>query len=845
MGSTFAPPCQQAAARYRAETLQRQVDSRRWGVASLVVVGLAAVAVAWASRALRSPDPSPSPPVASRGEPQLPVADQLPLAMPVEQGHDRERVTTDDEVAVRVVHATTDEPIAGATVSTEWRSAMATGRGAGAATDGTGKVRLRIDPGVATLLHATAPGFMRASVPVVPEALATEVLVRLVPETVTHVRVVDAGTRAPIAGARVFAIRPHRTAQTRLPGAKSPESKAQSTIHCTAPAGITDAAGLATLAGVGSGFHAVLALADGFLAARLDDVELPPEPAPLEIALEPGHTIAISVHDEQGQPVVDREVTVVDFRSDSAFLLRTDADGRATSPGYAAGSAVRVHVARPELSVAAQFLETIQRTAQRDVVVPVAEPVRIVVPSHRGRAIDCVWEPGEPGDRLRLTLFGQRGAERSFVDCGEVPADRGRWQSGGCTFGEAFFEAVGTRSGLWRSELVVQRPDTVAQAVLTERVKRDASLTVVCTTPDGQPVGEALVTLGALAHDLGLSTQVLARATTGSLGGVEIPPQFEPVARARSDAAGRVHFPALLPGRHVLAAQHARDGAITAVVMVAGATSHALELLPAGEIRGRVRGRPPEGEVAVMVRAVDSPWRRSVATTADGTFTAAVAAGPYELRAHLASVSLDGSRLLSSDSSLQRLDVAAGRTSTIELVLPASVRRVDVSVTGVDPASHEVLAERVHPFDLVGASRWVTRRPIGRDGVARFERLEAEAAFGLLLVRRRDGRVLAQLDLERHVAGRVELRLPPSAAVTVQAEAVPAADVRLVPLHAHGTLLREATIAPAAVAGAVARFRDVPAGRYRLVAVDAVGRVRSERRPDIDVGAAGLSIDWR
>jgi hypothetical protein len=810
------------------------------------MAGLLVALLLWTSDDLAHPDASSTGPLTTVPSPSPPAtAAPLDAATPGPAAHERERAGTVDDLDVRVVHAATDQAIAGASVHTEWRSTFANGRGATVATDATGSARLRREPGIQNLVHVFAAGFLRATVPIVAEALTQEVVVRLTPETVTQVRVVDAATRAPIAGAKVVAVRPLRVARTRPPGSKAAAARTHSTIHCTEPAGITDASGIATLGGVGSGFHDVLAIAEGFVAGRRVEVELPPDPAPLEIALEPGHGIPVVVHDEAGRPVVDREVTVVDLHGDEAFLLRTDGQGRATSPGYAAGRKVRVKVARPDLGAAAQLLESVQGTGQADVTVPVPEPVRIVVPEQRSRAIDCMWEPGAPGDRLRLTLFGQRGAERYIVDYGEVPADRGHWQSGGCTVGEPFFEAVGTRSGLWRSETAVPQSGGIPKAFLTERVKRDASLTVACRGADGSPVANVVVTLGALASDLGISRQVLPPDSSGASANDEYPPQFTILARERSDAAGRAHFPALLPGRHVVAALHARDGASTAVVMVAGATAHTLELLPTGEVRGRVTNCPPDARVSIVVRAIDSPWRSSATAGADGSFATSLAAGRYELSAHLADVSLDGTRVVAADSARQRIEVVAGRTTTCDLALPSSVRRVDVVVAGIDPTSHEVLAERIYPYDRVGASRWVTSRPLGRDGVARFEQLEAEAAFGLLLVRRSDGRVVAQHDLERHVSGRVELRLPPRTTVTVQATAVPAADVRLVPLHAYGTLLREAMMAPDVVDSGSARFRDVPAGRYRLVTLDAIGRVRNERRPDVDVGAAALAIEWQ
>ena len=747
------------------------------------------------------------------------------------------------ELRMRVVHRATGEPIAAAAVFHRWNSRFGRGVSATVATDRDGCARLPVEAGAELSVHAVATGFVanQTTLEAVPGALDVEIA--LEPETQSLVRVVDAETNEPIAGARVHATRPIRQATTRPVGSRDSGSRTFDRFDCSAPAGVADAEGLVRLAGLGRGFHLLVASAPGHVAARTAEVELPPQPSPLVIALAKGQPIPIEVTDAEGRPLAGREVMVVDLRSDSCYQLRTDAQGKAESPGYAAGATVRVSVSRDDLSPVAEMFEMIRRTTQRDVVVPVAEPVRIVVPGERTDPIDCVWQGGRQGDALRLVLFQERPGHLSMVDQAVVPAESGRWQAGGLGAGRYVCEARGTQSGIWRAAPVPFGHDLAAQLVLREIVPRDANLTVLVRSADGEPAAGVAAELSATDEDLGLLVhQLPPGADALQADHAETSPR-QVLARGRTDATGTVRFTALLPGTYGLELVHPTAGRAIYTVTVRGQATDTCELAAPGVLRGRVVGKSSATRVVLRLEHTDLAWRRTVPVAEDGTFRVELTPGPYRVQARFADAWVDGVAVGIQQSATQTVAVTGGAETSCELPLSTPFRRVEVTVVGAEPGAYDLLAERIFPHDAVGASRWLARRPVPRDGTVAFEQLESDASFGLLLVRRADDHLVAVHSLARHRAERVTMRV--GGGVTVRVFAPAGVRLELLPVHAEGQVLREAAWSIEATAGGEARFDDVPAGSYRLRGADSTAAGRFERRTPVEVAVQDVTVDWR
>lgn len=747
------------------------------------------------------------------------------------------------ELRLRVVHRTTGEPIAAAAVFHRWNSRFGRGVSATVATDRDGYARLPVEPEAALSVHAAATGFVanQTTLEAVPGAL--DVVIALEPETPSLVRVVDAETNQPIAGARVHATRPIRQATTRPAGSRDSGSRTYDRFDCSAPAGVADAEGLVRLAGLGRGFHVLVASAPGHVAARAAEVELPPQPSPFVIALAKGHPIPIEVTDADGRPLAGREVMVADLRSDSCYQLRTDAQGKAESPGYAAGATVRVSVTRDDLSPVAEILELIRRTTQRDVVVPVAAPVRIVVPGERTDPIDCVWQGGRQGDALRLVLFQERPGHLSMVDQAVVPAESGRWQAGGLGAGRYVCEARGTHSGIWRAAPVPFGPGLPAQLVLSEIVPRDASLTVLVRATDGAPAAGVAAELSANDEDLGLLVHQQPPGADSLQADRAVSTPRQVLARGRSDATGTVRFEALLPGTYGLQLVHPTAGRAACKVSVRGTATANCNLAAPGLLRGRVVGASPAVRVVVRLEHMELAWRRTVPVDDDGGFQVELTPGTYQVQARFANAWVDGVAVGIQESATQSIAIAGGGETLCELPLSQPFRRVEVEVVGAAPGAYDLLAERIFPHDAIGASRWLARRPVARDGTVVFEQLESEASFGLLLVRRADDHLVAVHSLPRHRAERVTLQV--GATVTVRVLAPAGVRLELLPVHADGQVLREAAWSIEATPAGEARFFDVPAGSYRLRGAGSTAAGRFEPRGPVEVAAQDLTIDWR
>lgn len=655
--------------------------------------------------------------------------------------------------------------------------------------------------------------------------------VALAPATRCEVRVVDAASLAPVAGAHVHVLTPR--VQPRVLHLSSSRS---STIRFDgvdlgAPAGKTDAHGIAALTEVGTGFHHVVVVAAGFRAGHARWVELPPEPAPLVVALEPGHDVEALVIGEDGTPLPAVVTTFTSAGDQTAFRGRTDESGRVRSGGYRDGDAVTVSVERPRLNDGAQFLEMLVGPLRQHTTVPATAPVRIVVPG-RTCPVRAIWPTAAPTDLLHLRLFqkGRAGAMHA-LDRAEVGASVMERVLGGAGRGEYIVEALGTESGIWRSDPVFADCTGATTARLSERVLRSAALYLLVERADGSPAPGVMARLVAKARDLGRFVEP----------GLE--ERSEAIAADVTDRGGAVAFERLLPGRYVVDLR-GEDAAAVVSIEVDGARAETVRLAAHGRLRGVV-AVPPGEHVAVDAEHAQSSLRRSVFVDEQGAFGFDLPPGAYRVAARQASPGADGRWQEASNSSHLVVEVVAGQERYCELTLAQPTRRVRVQV--VDHASAEpleVLAERIHPYDVTGTTSWSLVVPAGRDGTAEFARLEVDAAYGFVVRRRADQRPLGWASIARGSSTSVTVALARGVRVSVVG-ADASTDLVLVPLHAEGFSLREGAVEPQARAGGAIDFESVVPGRYHLVRRGVGGRLqRTADAMQVDVGTSDLRIVW-
>ncbi len=676
----------------------------------------------------------------------------------------------------------------------------------------------------AARLDVVAPGWAPARRDVPRLNRDATVSIELVRAVVTAVRVVDAGDGAPVAGARIHAIAPFQ--------APVLDSNVQLGTHTVQLAGwnaTTDARGEANLEHLSPGFHHLLVDAPGRRWTKVDFAELPPVPSPLTIALEGGHAFEVMVRDADGRPLRGQELILTSIGTDVAWTANADEEGIVVSPGYPAGARVDIAVVRSDLDPVAKLMASFF-PVRTTVVVPVAERVELVIPQRRSR-VRASWTPPAEREQLTVSLLRlQNGeAEAGPVEVRTVDASAGELVL--AAFGDGkphMVQAVGERTGVWRSEACIPDPTAVTSVTVTQRVPR-SGIVYARATSDGQPVAGARVVLRSTAASLPL----LGCAPDPAM-------RFE--ADAIADDAGMAVFDGLLPADYVLEARTACGSSGRAEVRVDGAVAVEVVLATPGRVTGRIEPASSR-RVGVTLQEARGPMRYDTLAGPDGTFDLDLPAGDY--RASARDLDARAAAAVPLEPHTVPVRVTSGATAELVLHLPLHSRDVEIRVRGVaENESIEVWCERMNPYDRVGRTVARAVRPVTRQGIARFGRLETDAAFGITAVRKRDRRLLGWGSLPRGTSDSLVIAVEPGVMVRVGGVEQPAM-LRLVPLHADGVLLRGAAIAPAATASRMGLFEGVQSGRYRLCLADERHGVgRAQPGLDVDIGAAQVELDW-
>lgn len=729
---------------------------------------------------------------------------------------------------VRVVEGTTRVPIVAATVDVEASSFAVTSangarlfRGVTAA-DGT----CAVPASRSTLtVRASRDGFVPKSLPGVDPVAGDTVVVALVAETASEVLVRDAATKQPIAGARVLAqpseFRPvfHRNVKDTRLVVWSAEREA----------GVTDHDGIAKLRGLGAGTWDLAVVAAGRVGEQLLDLEAPFEPSPLVVELASGHELEVALVDEGDRPQPDWRVQ---FRVlDRTWIVRTDDRGIARSPGFPAGTAVKVLVPREDLDTAAMFAEAVLRPVQSDVVMPHAERLRLVVSRARANAFHVAWTKGSPTDRLTLEVLQEmtpRGhglSQRLVVAASEGGADVGAATSG--DRGRFVVQAVGEESGLWRSEpfFLIGEGTTV---MLREVTPRSGLVHGRVLDANGSPARDAEVTFAATAQAVG---QLEPSMSPGTIATV--------VASTKSLDDGMFVRDGLLPGRHRVEAR-VGDRVAVATVEVGADTALDLVLAATGRIRGEVLHAGIGGE-RVVVRCAPRGWSRTIGTDLDGRFAVSgLPAGSYTAAVMPPPTFRPWNAAGDLGTPELRVEVGAGEEAVCVLDAALACRRLTVEVSGLTMAG-DLQIERLHPYDRQATQVWRLHRPVPRGGVVFLESLDPEADY--VVVVRGGGQLLGWVEVPRG-AERVHVRCDTATAVVSVADVPETTDLVLVPVGGAGVVARESLLRGTRGPQAI-EFRDVPVGAYRLVAgkhTDHVGPFTQSML--VQVGAGPLQVRW-
>ncbi|HEX6813729.1 MAG TPA: hypothetical protein VF384_19065 [Planctomycetota bacterium] len=682
------------------------------------------------------------------------------------------------------------------------------------------------------VVRATKEGFVpRATEPVEP-CPGERIVVGLVAETRTRILVRDAATHQPVPEARVFAQPSTFSAVVN----RFPQPTPTVTTVVAREVARTNREGIAELCGVEAGIHDIAVVAQGMQAADLQGVEIPLATSPLIVDLVAGHELDVVLVDEQDRP---KEAWDVQFRrTGRTWVVRTDDRGIARSPGFAAQDKVTILVPRHDLDLASMLAEALLRPTKAEVTVPHPEPVRLVVVQGHANPFRVVWSPGSATDLLdievlqEMTPKGHGLSQRTSVPACAGAADLGAATSG--NRGRFVVQAVGTESGLWRSEpFFVTTPGLVV--TMREVVLRSGLLGGRVLGADGEPIAGARVRLSATAEAIGRLEPTFEPSKV-------VTPQRETTARGD----GWFCCDRLLPGRHLVEAS-ADDGRVTAqLVQITEGTEIELVMLHGGRIRGTVRNLAVPSDARVVVSCPERSWSRTLAVDVEGGFlVTGLAAGSYAVALArpanappLHSMGGPGTGI----ETLVRVD--AGMEATCTLDAHTVRRQLHVTVSDCPPALPcEVQIERLNAFDRNGKQVWRVRRPLPRTGSLRFDDLDPAADYVVSLRRVSEPNLLGWIEVPRGV-DRATLRADPGVEVTV-ADVPAAPDLLLVPISGAGVLARDSLLRGTREGDRTLVFAAVPRGAYRLVAVDQRDYCGSfSQSMLVHVGASAASLAW-
>lgn len=694
--------------------------------------------------------------------------------------------------------------------------------------DGRCEVPWREQP---VVVHVTMDGFVPRQVGPCAPAAGAELVLPLTAAVPASVLVRDAATGRPLAGARV-----HTQPASFLPVVRRQASAAP--VRATAldaDAVVTGADGLARLHGVAPGFHDLTVVASGMLAADLAAVEIPFAGDPYVVDLVPGHELVVQVVDEQGAAASDWDVQ---FRlAGRTWVVATDAQGFARSPGLAAGTSVTVLVPRRDLDLAAMFAEALLRPTRAEVQLPHASVLRLVVAGGHAHPLRVVWTAGAADDVLDVQLLQEMTPQgHGLAQKCRVAADAAQAVLGATATGmRARFvvQAVGTRSGIWRSEpFHVTAADQIVG--MREVVPRSGIVHGSVCDEAGRPIVGARVSFAATTAALGL---LVPHAT---------PAAFVQVQReVATDDTGGFACDRLLPGRYLVEARG--DAAIDSeIVDVADTVRLDLELTAVGRVRGRVQHAPFDTVLQVQIAAAPRGFQRIGWVDPEGGFEFGdLAAGRYAVAllhpVDLAPLHAGGGPVTGREVAV---DVVAGGEVPCEIDAAEVVRSVRIEVSGAPPATPcTVQVERLFPFDRTGHEVWRWREPLATSGVAVCRGLDPAAGYVVSLRRSSDLAVLAWSELPRRATS-LAVRAGPGVSLVVH-EAPTEPEVWIVPLAMGNVPVRESGMCGERTGDGVVRFAAVVPGAYRLELRGKGGVVAgSGATMRLNVGSADTAVTW-
>lgn len=686
-----------------------------------------------------------------------------------------------------------------------------------------------------TRLRVSVTGWASRSIDFPSPPPGSNLVVRLTREQVVRVLVVRQEDGVPIVGADVVIAIASANIETSRSAWRAYSIPAPVDRHSDWSAQ-TDASGIATITGCALDLFDLHVFAVGRATHVARSAEVPATDAVMRIELGLGHSVKTRIVEEGGRPLVGWDVHFL--ADNTCWRTESDENGESESPGLPSGTRLTVSTRREDLDPTAALWQQLVAPLKKELILPAETVVELVVPKSAPTQIDLRWPPGDDGDTLEVEVLQRLGnGTLATVQVSSVRSSKGAAALTVPGPGVYLVEAVGSRSGTWRTGFIDASSQKIPLAYLEALQPRSGILFGRVSSPGGTPMSGAVLTLRVLNEGVGLQSP-LRRAIASLLPGP---------GTAQTDASGEFAWTQLLPGVYTLEVRAADGAAWADSVRVSEDSRVEVILRATGTIEGTSVCAAGSDLLWAEVRHVDLDLHYRTPVDSAGHFRLRdLVPGTYEL--HIRTFD-PMAALLGARPEPIRVSVRANEVTHCSIRTAARVSKLTLRVLGAYTISDQmdVQVERFHPHDRVGSSVWKVRRPIPPTRRLQLAEGPPPGRYGVSILDRQSNalRGFTVVEVNHGSDGSCDVVVEPLVQVSI-ASRIPTADLRITPLDVDGTMARDTTLPVVSGSGPTDLRANLPPGRYALVAAGSTRHIGSiSKRVDFVVGSEPVTVVWQ
>ena len=469
----------------------------------------------------------------------------------------------------------------------------------------------------------------------------------------------------------------------------------------------------------------------------------------------------------------------------------------------------------------------------------VAGPTHVELVSPRTAAcrIDARWTEGYANETLHLEVLQRLGNE-TFAVVNSLRVQAAQTQAVLTVPGPGSYlvEAVGERTGIWRTEWIDTQSGPMPVVMLRHVAPRSGILLGRVTDTKGRPHKDAGVRLHFRNSQIGL------------MGPMERPPGIAlgQQGTLATDESGDFAVSDLLPGTYTLEVRTRSGLAWANEVKVADSTQLTIPLEDTGTLEGTSACASGSDLLWAELRHTRLHLLCRTPVEPSGFFCFRnLVPGAYDVQLR----SLDPIAALHGAKPLPvRVNVRAAEVTRCTLSNAERVARLVVRLLGNYTAADllDAQVERLHPHDRVGHSVWKLRKPVPSSGQLRIDDGLPPGQYMVSILHRTTGALLgiSSVLAKEGSDATCDITIEPTAALRIVWQGTPM-PLRVAPTDSEGTLARDTFLSMEPEAGNTELEVRLPPGNYALVAADSPRHIGViHKRIDFVLNRGGATVAW-